>query len=172
MINFSFLTSFSFVFRHKKNSNNIDGIVAFTSYRSILLKRFKNKENNNFSYLFSSPPQVHPKKYQKDTQRILGRILNHDDSINDRSPGSKLMTSDSSTRRLWAKTFGEHFSRNGAMFRGDPPACVIEPIPAEFKKTALGSAFQLHVRKVRERENGRGRRRNERAKKGRMGWDE
>ncbi|KAK8748484.1 hypothetical protein OTU49_015819, partial [Cherax quadricarinatus] len=91
---------------------------------------------------------VHPKKYQKDTHRVLGKTLNHDDSVNDRSPGSKLTTSDGSTRRLWAQAFGETFSRNGSMFRGDPPSCVIEPIPPELKKAALGSAFQLHVRKV------------------------
>ncbi|ROT67677.1 hypothetical protein C7M84_014230 [Penaeus vannamei] len=80
---------------------------------------------------------VHPKKYAKDTQRILGKILNHDDSVNDRQPGSKLTTSDSATRRLWANTFGENFARNGGH--------VIEPVPAELKKAALGSAFQLHV---------------------------
>lgn len=91
---------------------------------------------------------MHPKKYQKDTQRVLGRTLNHDDSVNDRTPGSKLTTSDGSTRRLWAQTFGENFNRNGAMFRGDPPSSIIEPLPPELKKAALGSAFQLHVKKV------------------------
>ncbi|XP_037803005.1 uncharacterized protein LOC119597500 [Penaeus monodon] len=94
------------------------------------------------------PGTLKIKLVHQDTQRILGKILNHDDSVNDRQPGSKLTTSDSATRRLWANTFGENFARNGAMFRGDPPAQIIEPVPPELKKAALGSAFQLHVRKV------------------------
>lgn len=55
------------------------------------------------------------------TELLLGKLLNHDDSVNDRSDGSKLSASDASTRQLWRATFNEHFASYGAMWRGDPP---------------------------------------------------
>ena len=37
--------------------------------------------------------QIQPELYQKETRNILGHILPHDDSVNDRAPGSKLNNS-------------------------------------------------------------------------------
>ncbi len=65
--------------------------------------------------------QLHPLKYREDTHSLLGRVLNHDDSVNDRSPGSKLNQSDDITRELWKETFREDFRVSGAMFRGESP---------------------------------------------------
>ncbi len=65
--------------------------------------------------------QVHSVEYQRDTTAILGFVLKHDDSVNDRSEGSKLNVSDDLTRRLWMETFGVPFPRPGSMFRGNPP---------------------------------------------------
>ena len=45
--------------------------------------------------------QVHPQEYQADLQAILGFVLKHDDSVNDRSDGSKLNNADENTRKLW-----------------------------------------------------------------------
>jgi len=45
--------------------------------------------------------QLCPLSYKSDTEKILGAVLPHDDSVNDRSPGSKLNTSDETTRSLW-----------------------------------------------------------------------
>ena len=64
--------------------------------------------------------QVHPLIYKNDTTQILGRLLKHDDSVNDRRPGSKLIKSDQTTREKW-KEAGQEFAVNGAMFRGEPP---------------------------------------------------
>ena len=64
--------------------------------------------------------QVHPLTYRDDTIRVLGKVLKHDDSVNDRRPGSKLTISDESTRETWTHS-GEKFEVNGAMFRGEPP---------------------------------------------------
>ena len=58
--------------------------------------------------------------YRNDTLRILGKVLNHDDSVNDRPPGSKLKVSHHQTREKWSLS-GEKFELNGAMFRGAPP---------------------------------------------------
>ena len=59
-------------------------------------------------------------------------MLNHDDSVNDRGPGSKLSTSDKTTRELWTNTFKSDFAKNGSMFRGDPPDLHIIPVPLDF----------------------------------------
>ena len=49
--------------------------------------------------------QVHPTLYYQDTMKILGFVLKHDDSVNDRAPGSKLNQSDEVTRKLWMSKF-------------------------------------------------------------------
>ena len=64
--------------------------------------------------------QVNPLIYRNDTTKILGKVLNHNDAVNDRRPGSKLSTSEKTTREIWAEA-GLKFAVNGAMFRGDPP---------------------------------------------------
>lgn len=63
--------------------------------------------------------QVNPLLYKKDTTEILGKVLKHDDSVNDRQPGSKLNMSEETTREKW-KNLGQEFAVNGAMFRGEP----------------------------------------------------
>ena len=65
--------------------------------------------------------QLHPVAYKKDTSKVLGQMLNHNDSVNDRTPGSKLVRADAKTRDLWKTLFEDTFASFGAMFRGDPP---------------------------------------------------
>jgi len=69
--------------------------------------------------------QVHPLAYRTDTMKILGRVLNHDDSANDRRPGSKLVTSAKATMKIW-KDFGVDFKTDGVTFRGEPPLNIVE----------------------------------------------
>ena len=64
--------------------------------------------------------QLHPLIYKKDTTKVLGKVLNHNDSVNDRQPGSKLSTCYAITREKW-KEAGQEFAVRGAMFRGEPP---------------------------------------------------
>ncbi|XP_005098754.1 uncharacterized protein LOC101860571 [Aplysia californica] len=64
---------------------------------------------------------LHPALYKDDTEAYLGSLLPHDDSVNDRTAGSKLCLSEAKTRNLWRKVFNEKFSHFGAMFRGEPP---------------------------------------------------
>lgn len=75
--------------------------------------------------------QLHPVKYREDTERILGQHFNHDDSVNDRSPGSKLSTSSSQTQVLWREVFGEDFSKFGTLYRGGSPAGKLFHVPKE-----------------------------------------
>ena len=65
--------------------------------------------------------QLHPLSYKKDTTKVLGQMLNHNDSVNDRSPGSKLVRADTKTRDLWKTLFEDTFASFGAMYRGSPP---------------------------------------------------
>ena len=65
--------------------------------------------------------QVNPEDYVKDTTKLLGHILPHDDSVNDRTEGLKLCNSQQVTEGLWQKEFNENFGQRGAMYRGQPP---------------------------------------------------
>ena len=81
--------------------------------------------------------QVHPQEYQADMQAILGFVLKHDDSVNDRSEGSKLNTADEITRKLWLEEFSVPFARPGSMFRGKPPQGQLFPISSYFQRSLL-----------------------------------
>ena len=63
--------------------------------------------------------QLHPTKYKETTAKWLGRILKHDDSVTDRTTGSKLYDSAIKTRAIW-KEAGYSLNKAGAMYRGDP----------------------------------------------------
>ena len=64
--------------------------------------------------------QQHPLAYQQDTSSILGKMLDHNDTTSDRSPGSELENGSAATKRLW-KQKGHKFAVPGAMYRGEPP---------------------------------------------------
>lgn len=57
---------------------------------------------------------------KQDTEALLGRMLNHDDSLDDRSPGSAQQDAYIRTRQLWLEDYHEHFAVAGAMYRGEP----------------------------------------------------
>lgn len=65
--------------------------------------------------------QLRPMAYRKDMIRLLGRVLDHDDTDSDRSPGQKLNTSFLDTCELWVKTFGSVYEQAGTMYRGPSP---------------------------------------------------
>ena len=81
--------------------------------------------------------QVHPQDYQADCQNILGFVLKHDDSVNDRTEGSKLNNADEHTRKLWFDEFNVPFARPGSMFRGKPPQGKLFPITDYFQRSLL-----------------------------------
>ena len=58
-----------------------------------------------------------PVKYRAETRKLLGRVLDHDDSVNDRAEGTKLSNSSAVTSTLWRETFGENFTRPGDLYR-------------------------------------------------------
>ncbi|MCO5572364.1 hypothetical protein L7F22_026117 [Adiantum nelumboides] len=60
--------------------------------------------------------------YREDTVKLLGRVLNHDDTDSDRTEGQKLDTGYNRTKSLWQSTFGSSYEKAGAMYRGEVPA--------------------------------------------------
>ena len=57
--------------------------------------------------------QVMPVNYARETTQLLGHVLDHDDSVNDRAEGTKLTNSSELTSNLWWNTFGEEFKKPG-----------------------------------------------------------
>ena len=99
--------------------------AAITRYKKYLYLKKNNMDMflvpcYDFDLVWHSH-QLHPLLYKKDTVAVLGVMFNHDDSVNDRAPNSKLNRSDQSTRELWMKHFGEDFALCGAMYRGPSP---------------------------------------------------
>lgn len=44
--------------------------------------------------------QLYPLAYKSDMEKLYGKIFNHDDSVNDRSEGSRLYNADLATREV------------------------------------------------------------------------
>ena len=109
---------------------------ALKRYKHLLLFKQKNQDAflvpcYDFDLIWHAH-QVNPLVYRHDTFKLLGTVLNHNDSVNDRQPGSKLFSSELSTRDIW-KAAGISFEVNGAMFRGEPPiGNVMNPDLAEY----------------------------------------
>lgn len=68
--------------------------------------------------------QLHPASYYKDLVELLGKILEHDDTDQDRGKGQKLDTGFSETTKQFEEMFGSRYWRAGAMYRGTAPSPV------------------------------------------------
>ncbi len=124
------------------------------------LRRYKQylmlKKTNPFTFLVPCydmdliwhTHQGVPDIYARETTLYLGDTLNHDDSVNDRNPGSKLVQCDAQTRELWKKAFNENFVEGGAMFRGNPPVGQMDIETQEqcFNKTA--NKYTISIKEV------------------------
>ncbi|CAE7880491.1 GRDP1, partial [Symbiodinium necroappetens] len=63
--------------------------------------------------------QLHPWKYEEETAELCGRLLPHDDSVNDRSSGSQLSVRWEQTKQAWKEIFRDEGPyRSGSMYRG------------------------------------------------------
>lgn len=91
--------------------------------------------------------QLHPVNYKQTTTKWLGRMLNHDDSVTDRTPGSKLSDSAIKTRDIW---FFERssFDKAGAMYRGDPPEPRVPTQPRLPRDRLENPEYQVLITKV------------------------
>ncbi|KAI5082204.1 hypothetical protein GOP47_0001947 [Adiantum capillus-veneris] len=78
--------------------------------------------------------QLNPKVYLVDLTRILGRVLEHDDTDTDRSSDQKLDEGFCQTAERWLQSYGSVYEKAGAMYRGEPPA----PVYSSFQVPATG----------------------------------
>jgi hypothetical protein len=68
--------------------------------------------------------QLHPVTYYTDMMNLLGRVLEHDDTDDDRAVGKKLDTGFSGTTEQFENIFGLRYWKVGAMYRGKLPTPV------------------------------------------------
>ncbi|XP_019088284.1 PREDICTED: glycine-rich domain-containing protein 2-like isoform X2 [Camelina sativa] len=69
--------------------------------------------------------QLHALSYGNDLTKMIGKVLEHDDTDSDRSKGKKVDTGFSGTTAQWEETFGRRYWKAGAMNRGNTPKPVI-----------------------------------------------
>lgn len=82
--------------------------------------------------------QLHPVYYCKDLCKLLGKVLEHDDTDSDRTKGKKLDTGYSETTKQWEETFGLRYWKAGSMYRGITPTPVTQiPFPFTYKGKKL-----------------------------------
>ena len=122
--------------------------AAVERYKRHLLLKKRNPETflvpcYDFDLIWHAH-QVHPLDYREDTLATLGQVLSHDDSVNDRSPDSKLITSQAKTCSLWAKA-GWSFYANGALFRGVPSFAAIRLSPAGKYSTLAALTYDVEL---------------------------
>lgn len=59
--------------------------------------------------------------YHADNMNATGTILEHDDSLNDRTEGGTLDNNFQATRKLWSDVYDVEYKVPGGMYRGEPP---------------------------------------------------
>jgi len=108
--------------------------------RSHTFRQFFN--NGNTAFPFETPTAV-LSAYKHDTEALLGRLFNHDDTLDDRAAGSPQQDAWARTRLLWRDAYQEPFALAGAMYRGDRPHArlVADPRPVD----APGHQFVLRL---------------------------
>ncbi|KAL9184992.1 hypothetical protein ACHAXT_002769 [Thalassiosira profunda] len=65
--------------------------------------------------------------YHAENMRVNGMLMNHDDTLNDRTEGGDLDTNYRATCQLWYETYNEQYPVPGGMYRGEPPKQYFRP---------------------------------------------
>ncbi|GER30738.1 hypothetical protein STAS_06697, partial [Striga asiatica] len=116
--------------RHTKDDRYIEGAVARYKGFLHLIKRNKEKGVKSFSVptydidLIWHTHQLHPVFYCGDLLKIMGKVLEHDDTDSDRTKGQKLDVGFSGTTKTFEEMYGRRYWRAGAMYRGAAPSPV------------------------------------------------
>ncbi|PWA88558.1 hypothetical protein CTI12_AA083180 [Artemisia annua] len=106
--------------------------AAFARYKGFLhlIRRNREKSLKRFCVptydidLMWHTHQLHPASYCKDLKKLIGNVLEHDDTDQNRGKGQKLDNGFSETTQQWAETFGSRYRRAGVMYRGTAPTPV------------------------------------------------
>jgi Glycine-rich domain-containing protein-like len=65
-------------------------------------------------------------KYNSDCWSVRGSTFNHDDSLNDRTPGGTLDLAFQDTCRRWELAYGKAYAVAGGMYQGEPDAAYYD----------------------------------------------
>ncbi|KAK3119156.1 hypothetical protein QOZ80_9BG0714790 [Eleusine coracana subsp. coracana] len=84
--------------------------------------------------------QLHPVTYCNNMLKLLGKVLEHDDTDADRSEGKKLDVGFTGTTEQFESTFGVRYWKAGAMYRGNLPSPVTST-PQIFSGDEGGNAY-------------------------------
>ncbi|VVB08388.1 unnamed protein product [Arabis nemorensis] len=115
---------------HVNNDIFIQEAVARYKGFLYLIKKNRERSLNRFNVptydvdLIWHTHQLHPVSYCTDLEKLIGKVLEHDDTDSDRGKGKKLDTGFSKTTAQWEDTFGTRYWKAGAMYRGKTPAPV------------------------------------------------
>ncbi|KAK9061940.1 hypothetical protein SSX86_019124 [Deinandra increscens subsp. villosa] len=113
---------------HMSNTHFLEASVA--RYKGFLHLIKRNKEQSVTCFcvptydidLIWHTHQLHPASYCKDLMKSLGKILEHDDTDQNRGKGQKLDVGFSKTIKQWEELFGLRYWKAGAMYRGSTPS--------------------------------------------------
>lgn len=111
----------------------LEGAVARYKGFLHLIKRFKEKNMSRYCVptydidLMWHTHQLHSVSYCEDLVRIMGKVLEHDDTDSDRTEGEKLDVGFTGTTKAFEALFGRRYWRAGAMYKGTPPSCDHAP---------------------------------------------
>ena len=64
--------------------------------------------------------------YHKDCVRITGSIVEHNDSLTDRTEGEVLDVNFKATKKIWYEQYGDNYIVRGGMYRGEPPQAYFD----------------------------------------------
>ncbi|XP_057784319.1 glycine-rich domain-containing protein 1-like [Salvia miltiorrhiza] len=115
---------------HMNDTRYIGGAVARYKGFLHLIKRNKEKGIKSFSVptydidLIWHTHQLHPVSYCEDLVKLMGKILEHDDTDSDRTKGQKLDVGFTGTTKTFEDLYGRRYWRAGAMYKGSAPSPV------------------------------------------------
>ncbi|KAF5795887.1 putative Glycine-rich domain-containing protein [Helianthus annuus] len=104
--------------------------AAVARYKGFMHLIKRNKERNITCFcvptydidLIWHTHQLHPASYSNDLMTSLGKILEHDDTDQNRGKGQKLDIGFSKIIKQWEALFGPRYWKAGAMYRGSTPS--------------------------------------------------
>ncbi|KZV58438.1 hypothetical protein F511_22122 [Dorcoceras hygrometricum] len=146
---------------HMNDDRYLEGSVARYKGFLHLIKRNTEKSIKSFSVptydidLIWHTHQLHPASYCQDLLEIMGKVLNHDDTVQDRTKGQKLDVGSSTTSKTFEEMYGSRYWRAGAMYRGSTPSPVRTipyPVSATKKVAASIENQKIDIPKIKDLE--------------------
>ncbi|KAG9129769.1 hypothetical protein Leryth_015467 [Lithospermum erythrorhizon] len=142
---------------HMSNDLYLEGAVARYKAFLYLIKRNQERSIRSFSVptydidLIWHTHQLHPVSYCDDLVRLMGKVLEHDDTDSDRTEGQKLDVGFSGTIRNYERLYGCRYWRAGAMYQGaTPPPIRTTPYCFNSEKKVIGLDQDTNIMRLPE----------------------